>query len=118
MSDTGAKNAIPAFKNKMSIFPYKETAASTDFLSNCATELSNTEPQIHEFLAENQKSVVNTFEKLIIEAQEVGEIDQSKDANILAQYLFSSLQGLRITAMVDTDKKHIKGIVDQVLSTL
>ncbi len=88
------------------------------FLSNCATELSNTEPQIREFLAENQKSVVNTFEKLIIKAQEVGEIDQSKDANILAQYLFSSLQGLRITAMVDTDKKHIKGIADQVLSTL
>lgn len=88
------------------------------FLSNCATELSNTEPQIHEFLADNQNKVVMSFEKLIIKAQEAGEIDPSKDANILAQYLFSSLQGLRVTAMVDSNKEHIKGIVNQILSTL
>lgn len=88
------------------------------FLSNCATELSNTEPRIHEFLADNQKVVVKSFEKLIIKAQEAGEIDQSKDANILAQYLFSSLQGLRVTAMVDNNKSHIKGIAEQVLSSL
>ena len=88
------------------------------FLSNSATELSNTDPRIHQFLAENQKAVVKTFEKLIIKAQEVGEVDNSKDPEILAQYLFSSLQGLRVTAMVEEDAKHIKGIADQILSTL
>ena len=88
------------------------------FLSNCATELSNTEPQIHEFLADNQNKVVQSFEKLIIKGQEAGEIDPLKDPNILAQYLFSSLQGLRVTAMVDNNKQHIKGIADQILSSL
>jgi TetR/AcrR family transcriptional repressor of nem operon len=88
------------------------------FLSNCTTELSNTDPRIHQFLSENQKVVVKTFEKLIMKSQEAGEIDTTKNPEILAQYLFSSLQGLRVTAMIDGDAMHIKGIADQVLSTL
>ncbi len=88
------------------------------FLSNCATELGNTEPQIHQFLEENQKAVVNIFQQLIIKAQEVGEIDKNKDAEVLALYLFSSLQGLRVTSMIDANPKHLKGIATQVLSSL
>lgn len=88
------------------------------FLSNCATELGNTDPRIHEFLEENQNAVVKIFQKLIVKAQEVGEIDKAKDAEILARYLFSSLQGLRVTAMIDADAKHLKGIAEQTLASL
>lgn len=88
------------------------------FLSNCATEMSNADPQIKGFLSDNKCTVVSIFRQLIEKAQEAGEVDSSKDAEILAHYLFSSLQGLRVTSMIDANKKHIKGIAEQVLSVL
>ncbi|MEQ8925183.1 MAG: TetR/AcrR family transcriptional regulator [Fulvivirga sp.] len=88
------------------------------FLSNCATEMSNADPKIKGFLSDNKCAVVTTFKSLIEKAQQVGEVDAAKDAEVLAHYLFSSLQGLRVTSMIDGNKKHIKGIADQVLSVL
>ena len=88
------------------------------YLSNCATELSNTDPRIFDFLSDNKETVVKNFKSLIEDAQKIGEIDKNKKPEILANYLFSSLQGLRVTSMVDRDKQHIKGITDQILQSL
>jgi TetR/AcrR family transcriptional regulator, transcriptional repressor for nem operon len=88
------------------------------FISNCTTELSNADPRIFEFLSDNKKSVVETFRILIEDAQELGQIDKEKNAETLAHYLFSSLQGLKVTSMIDRDKRHIKGISDQILASL
>jgi len=88
------------------------------YLSNCATELSNTDPRIFDFLSKNKQTMVDGFQSLIEDAQKLNEIDKDKNAEILANYLFSSLQGLRVTSMIDRDKGHIKGITDQILQAL
>jgi TetR/AcrR family transcriptional repressor of nem operon len=88
------------------------------YLSNCTTELSNTDPRIFTFLSENKEAVVANFKSLITSAQELGEISKSKNSETLANYLFSSLQGLRVTSMVDRDQQHIKGITEQILHSL
>lgn len=88
------------------------------YLSNCATELSNMDPRIFDFLSKNKEAVVLNFKLLIEDAQKFNEIDKNKNAEMLANYLFSSLQGLRVTSMIDRDKEHIKGISEQILQSL
>ena len=88
------------------------------FLSNCATEMSNSDPQIKKFLLDNKSQMVAIFKLLIEAAQAMDEVDKEKDAELLANYLFSSLQGIRVTSMIDNDPKHIKGIAEQTLAVL
>ncbi|MEM6360093.1 MAG: TetR/AcrR family transcriptional regulator [Bacteroidota bacterium] len=88
------------------------------FMSNCTTELANSNPRIHDFLVSNKKTMTDLFKGLILQARREGEIDVRKDADELASYLFSSIQGLRVTGMLDDKKSDIQGIVKQVLSVL
>ena len=88
------------------------------FLSNCTTELANANQDVHKFLEINHHTMVDLFSDLISKAQEAGEIPADKNPKELANFLFSSLQGLRVTSMIETDKKAIKAIADQVLSAL
>lgn len=85
------------------------------FLSNCTSELSNENSIIRDFLKDNKDKVVSSFRTLIEKAQDEGEIETTKNANVLALYLFSSLNGLRITSMIDPD---IQGVTDEVLNSL
>ncbi len=85
------------------------------FLSNCTSEMSNENATIRNFLKENKDKVVSSFCTLIEKAQAEGEIETSKNAEVLALYLFSSLNGLRITSMIDPD---IQGVTDEVLNSL
>lgn len=85
------------------------------FFTNCTSELGNEDDKIRSFLEANMKGVVSTFETLIKNAQEAGEIDQSKDVRQLALYLFSSLQGLRITSMIEP---RVDGITKEILGVL
>lgn len=84
-------------------------------LTSCTSELSADQPAIKDFLVENKDRVVASFTALIEGAQQLGEIAESKDAKTLALYLFSSLQGLRLTSMLDPN---LEGVSDQILSVL
>lgn len=95
-----------------------ESKSKGCFLSNCTTELGHTEPKIHDFLVKNKNTITQGFTGLIQKAQETGEIDHSKNAGHLALYLFSSLQGLRVTSMLGNKNDDIQGITQQILSVL
>lgn len=88
------------------------------FLSNCTAEFGNTDPEVTRFLSGNMDMVVSVFQKFIEKAQESGEIDPEKDAHQLALFLFSSMQGIRITSMIDSNQKDISLIINQVISAL
>lgn len=88
------------------------------FLANCTTELANLDENIFSFLADNMTNIIKLFKSLVEEGQAIGEIDKNKDPEVLAQYLFSSLQGLRITSMIDKNPQHLKNITAQVLEAL
>lgn len=88
------------------------------FFSNCTAEMANSNDEVHGFLADNQEKMVCIFKDLIEKAQAQGEIKADKDVETLANYLFSSLHGLRITSMINPDRDKIKAVADQVLSAL
>lgn len=84
-------------------------------LSKCTSEMSSQEPRIMPFLKQNKDRVVELFSALIKSGQDNGEIDQGKDPDTLALYLFVNLQGLRLTSMLEGD---LQQVTDQVLEAL
>ena len=88
------------------------------FITNCTVELGNSESKVHDFLSENQESMVNMFTTLIKKAQEIGEIDPSKDARQVALYLFSNLHGLRLISILNPETSDIEGVTHQILKNL
>ncbi len=84
-------------------------------VSKCTSELSNMEPRIMPFLKENKDRMLQVFQQLIKAAQEKGEISSDKDPETLSLYLFTNLQGLRITSMLESD---LEGVTDQILEVL
>lgn len=88
------------------------------FLANCTTELGSIDPKVHDFLVKNKKSMIKTFKTLIQSAQQQGEIDPLKNADNLASFLFSSLQGLRVTSVLENKRSEIQGITTEILSAL
>lgn len=83
-------------------------------LTSCTSEMIQ-DPKIKDFLASNMERVVDTFSALIRQAQEKGEISHGKDSRTLALYLFSSLQGLRITSMIEPN---LDAVTDEILQIL
>ena len=84
-------------------------------ITSCTSELSLEEPKIKHFLIENKDRVVASFAALIEGAQALGEISKEKDTNTLALYLFSSLNGIRLTSMIEP---HMDGVIDEILNSL
>ncbi len=83
--------------------------------TSCTAELGGENKQIHDFLVDNKDKVVNSFATLIRQGQQMGEINERKDAETLALYLFSSLQGLRLTSMIEPN---LEAVTEEILSIL
>ncbi|MEM9324662.1 MAG: hypothetical protein AAGA85_03365 [Bacteroidota bacterium] len=58
------------------------------------------------------------FADLIIKGQETGDINPELDPKTTAGYLFTSLQGLRMSGLLNPQRTYIGPIVQQILSVL
>ncbi|MEM6644107.1 MAG: TetR/AcrR family transcriptional regulator [Bacteroidota bacterium] len=83
-------------------------------MTGCTSEMSH-DPSVSDLLNANKENVVEIFKVLIEKAQGLGEISTEKDAATVALYLFSSLQGLRLTSMLESD---LEGVIKEILARL
>lgn len=88
------------------------------FLSNCTTELASSDIKIQKMLSTNKNAMVQIFEGKLKSAQALGEIDASKDAHIMALYLYTSLQGLQITSILMSEQTELDALVEMILKNL
>ncbi|PIB36953.1 hypothetical protein BFP72_16855 [Reichenbachiella sp. 5M10] len=88
------------------------------FLSNCTTELANTDRSIQKMLKANKDGLLEVFAQKIRAAQQMDQIDPSKDVGLLALYLYASLQGLQVTAVLLSDSNDLDGLVELILEKL
>lgn len=88
------------------------------FIGNCTTEMANQDQQIKGFLQNNLHSMQDLFEELISRGQSEGSINKNKTAKEYAAYLFTALQGLRITGILLNEKSEFESIVNTTLSVL
>ena len=88
------------------------------FLINSTTELANNNALVKKFANDNKDEILPLLETFIKKAQKSGEIPFDKNPKALALYLFSSKQGLKITAMLINDADELKTIIDNTINSL
>lgn len=87
-------------------------------ISNCTAEMGNQKSSITAFLSANQDGMISLLEELISNAQDKSIINTKKTAKDYALYLFSALQGYRMTGILINDKTQLRSIVDTTLQNL
>lgn len=99
----------------------EETAASPEHRGclavNSALELAGQDEDVTRLVQHIFARMEEALCEALQRAQRAGEIDKTRDARQLAQYLLSSMYGLRVLGKV-ADRQTLTGIVDQVLHTL
>ncbi|MFY0604429.1 MAG: TetR/AcrR family transcriptional regulator [Flavobacteriaceae bacterium] len=96
----------------------QDLKANGCFLSNCTTEMANQDLEIKNFLVNNLEHMQDLFEELVSKGQSEGIINTHKSAKQYAMYLFTSLQGLRITGILLSEQEDFESIVETTLSVL
>ena len=85
---------------------------------NCKSEMANREDTITNFLNANQHKTLGLLEDLVSKGQNDKSINNNKNPNEYALYLYASLQGFRMTGILISDKGQLQSIVSTVLQTL
>ncbi|WP_298901791.1 TetR/AcrR family transcriptional regulator [uncultured Psychroserpens sp.] len=116
-----AKNSIDAIELLFHMYMNEMLSDSEDrgcLIANCKSEMANHDDKITSFLTQNQNYTIDFFEQLVAKGQQDQHINSNKSANEYALYLFSSLQGFRMTGILIRDKKHLQSIIKTILQTL
>ncbi len=87
-------------------------------IGNCKAEMANHEIAITNFLNANQNRSIGLFEDLIADGQKQGLFNTEKSANAYALYLYTSIQGFRMTGILLTERKALESIIETILQTL
>ena len=88
------------------------------YISNCTTEFAHADSPVRKFLDDNQSSLRQLFKDILIKGQETGEISKRQSPDALALYLFSNIQGMRLTGMIINDRKLLRTLTDNILAAL
>lgn len=87
-------------------------------ITNTAVELCPHDPETQRKIAQSFAQMTFTLQKTLKNAQAKEQISQSKDPQALANYLTSSLQGLRVLGKVNRDRQTLENIVAIILASL
>lgn len=85
---------------------------------NTASEFAQSKPEIAQDVAQSIERFRSVLQAAVERAQQEGEIPQASDARTLANYLVSSMSGLKTQAKAGADHKTLKGIVATILKAL
>ena len=85
---------------------------------NCKSEMANQDQSIHQFLLTNQQVMLSLLEDLVDKGQQDGSINKFKLKQDYALYLYSAIQGFRMTGILVNDKKRLQGLIDTTLQSL
>ena len=87
-------------------------------ITNCTTELINQNKEIDAYVAQSVSDTRDFFRELILIGKEQGEFPCDMDVEQTVLYLYSSLLGLRVTAMQISSKEAIQAVIDKILKNI
>ncbi len=87
-------------------------------ITNCKSEMANQDSTINHFLMTNQSDTLSLFEDLVEQGQQNLNINTKQDAKHYALYLFSAIQGFRMTGILINDKVQLQSLIDTTLQNL
>ncbi|MEO1054707.1 MAG: TetR/AcrR family transcriptional regulator [Bacteroidota bacterium] len=97
---------------------FKDDESKGCFIVNCKTEMFNADTGINRWLASNQEDSLNMFEELVKKGQYEGLINKNGTAKDYAYYLYSNLQGLRVSSISIKNHDILDSIIKNSLATL
>ncbi len=87
-------------------------------LMNTASEFAQADPEIAELVSRSINNLTQVFELAIEQGQQQGDIPADKNKHELANYLVSSMSGLKNMVKAGANSKSIKQTANIVLSAL
>lgn len=88
------------------------------FIVNTAMELVNQDAEISRIAADYQRETEGFLEQLIRQGQRTGEITTTREAAMLARFVFSSISGLRVVGKMNPDSQALEHIAGVTLKAL
>ncbi|WP_299601226.1 TetR/AcrR family transcriptional regulator [uncultured Aquimarina sp.] len=85
---------------------------------NCKSEMVNQEPLIRSFMEQNQEQMMAFLEDVVHNGQMEKIVNEDQTAAQYALYLYSSIQGLRMTGILNTNKEELENLIHTILSVL
>jgi TetR/AcrR family transcriptional regulator, transcriptional repressor for nem operon len=88
------------------------------FHVNATTELAPSDPDVGRMVCANGTRCVAAFEAILKEAKRRGEVDTSVDERVAANFLLSTIRGLRVSAKAGVSPEDLRAIASLALSSL
>ncbi len=85
---------------------------------NCKSEMVNQEPIIKSFMEQNQEQTLAMLEDIVHNGQMEKIFNQKQTPYQYALYLYTSIQGIRMTGILNTNEKELKNLIQTVLNVL
>lgn len=85
---------------------------------NCKSEMANHNKLITNFLQKNQEQMLSFLEDLVEKGQNQKLINKNKTYKEYALYLYSSIQGFRMTSILVSDKTQLESIIKTIKQVL
>ena len=87
-------------------------------LVNCKSEMANQEPLIKSFLEQSQDQMLALLEDIVYNGQMERIFNEEQSAYDYALYLYSSIQGLRMTGILNANEEDLRKLVDTILKVI
>ena len=85
------------------------------FFVNTTIDLANRESNAIEVLKMNMESVIQTFVQVFEKAQREGDLDKKHDPRALAEFIFNTVNGMRVLSRMEGNPQLMKNIIDTTL---
>lgn len=109
---------IEAFFNSVLKEEKAQRGSRGCLVMNTATEFAQSEPEIAQDITQSIERFRDVLQAAVERAQAEGEIPQQRDARMMANYLVSSMSGLKIQAKAGASPETLKGIIAMILKAL
>ncbi|WP_298535248.1 TetR/AcrR family transcriptional regulator [uncultured Algibacter sp.] len=116
-----ASNPLESIELIFDIYILEMTKDEQDkgcLIVNCASEMANHDVSITNFLQKNQNDMLTLLEGLVSKAQQDHLINSKRTGKEYALYLYSNMQGFRMTGILISNKLELESIKNTIIQTL
>jgi len=117
-SEKAPLERIKIFFNYFISQSIKDNDRKSCLLVNTLLEISPEEREVNKKVSDMFLKIENEFLKVLIEAQDKGDLDKKAKPKALAKMIMSGIFGLQVYNRMQPDQKSLNNIVDNLLSTL
>jgi TetR/AcrR family transcriptional repressor of nem operon len=97
---------------------YLKRAKNGCFATNSALELADHDPEVAKHVVTMLRELRAALEDAITQAQRQGQVTATTPARVLANYLITAIEGVRITEKASPPKTELDALADFVLRAL